>query len=226
MKVSVAVLIVLLLTGFTYEEVTRVVFFGDSITQAGVNPGGYISRIKNLATKDKRAEDYEFIGAGIGGDKVYDLYFRMSEDVLGRNPDVVLIYVGVNDVWHKDSFGTGTDPDKFEKFYVGIIRRLQSKDIQPILVTPAVIGEKKDGSNKQDADLDKFSGIIRKIATSEQLPIVDLRKIFMNHYQTSNPGNAEQGILTTDRVHLNDKGNQLVAEEMWKVIKTFKQKRK
>lgn len=27
---------------------TRVVFFGDSITQAGVNPGGYIDRLKKM----------------------------------------------------------------------------------------------------------------------------------------------------------------------------------
>ena len=29
------------------------------------------------------------------------------------------------------------------------------------------------------------------------------------------PGNAEKGILTTDRVHLNDAGNLFVANEMW-----------
>jgi lysophospholipase L1-like esterase len=33
-----------------------------------------------------------------------------------------------------------------------------------------------------------------------------------------NPGNQEYGVLTTDGVHLNDKGNQPVAEEMMKVL--------
>jgi lysophospholipase L1-like esterase len=33
-----------------------------------------------------------------------------------------------------------------------------------------------------------------------------------------NAENKESGILTTDRVHLNDAGNQLVAEEMLKAL--------
>jgi len=43
----------------------------------------------------------------------------------------------------------------------------------------------------------------------------------MNYNKQNNPDNKESGILTTDRVHLNDKGNQLVADEMWKVLKTL-----
>ena len=34
----------------------------------------------------------------------------------------------------------------------------------------------------------------------------------------NNPDSKESGIVTTDRVHLNEKGNQMVAEEMWKVL--------
>src|SRR5690606_3539457 len=99
----------------------KIVFFGDSITQAGVNPGGYITKMNSLVSEAKLADRYELIGAGIGGNKVYDLYLRMEEDVLARNPDIVVIYVGVNDVWHKRTHGTGTDADKFEKFYTAII---------------------------------------------------------------------------------------------------------
>ena len=29
------------------------------------------------------------------------------------------------------------------------------------------------------------------------------------------------GILTTDRVHLNEAGNKLVAEEIWKVLRKY-----
>jgi lysophospholipase L1-like esterase len=34
----------------------------------------------------------------------------------------------------------------------------------------------------------------------------------------NNPTNAEKGILTNDRVHLNAKGNAFVAEAMWKAL--------
>jgi lysophospholipase L1-like esterase len=70
-----------------------------------------------------------------------------------------------------------------------------------------------------DGDLNKYSTLIRKLAEKNNLPLVDLRKAFLDYNKQNNPENKESGILTTDRVHLNDKGNELVAAEMWKVIK-------
>lgn len=198
----------------------RVVFFGDSITQAGANPGGYIMRIDSMCTNEGMKEKYEFVGAGVSGNKVYDLYLRMEDDVLAKNPDMVFIYIGVNDVWHKATSGTGTDADKFEKFYTAIIKKLKDKNIKVVLCTPATIGEKNDFSNPQDGDLNQYSKIIRDLAAKNSLQLVDLRKIFLTYNLANNPENKTKGILTTDGVHLNAKGNQLVADEMWKLIKT------
>jgi len=208
-----------MMTAFIPAKKMRVVFFGDSITQAGAGTGGYILRLDTLCKSEGQGDNYEFIGAGIGGNKVYDLYLRMENDVLAKEPDVVVIYVGVNDVWHKSSSGTGTDADKFEKFYQAIIDKLKVKNIKVVLCTPAAIGEKTDFSNAQDGDMNEYSKLIRRIAARNQLPIVDLRKAFLDHNLKNNPENKDRGILTTDKVHLNPKGNQLVAEEMWKVIK-------
>ncbi len=154
----------------------------------------------------------------IDGNKVYDLYLRMEEDVLDKNPDVVVIYIGVNDVWHKATSGTGTDPDKFERFYTAIIKKLQGRNIKVIVCTPAVIGEKFDNSNQQDGDLNRYSQIIRTVAKNNNVPVCDLRKAFMEYEASNNPDNKESGILTKDRVHLTDKGNQLVADLLMPLI--------
>jgi len=211
----------MLALAFNSVEPRKIIFFGDSITQAGVQPGGYIVKIGELAAKDNVADQYQFIGAGIGGNKVYDLYLRMEEDVLSKKPQVVVIYIGVNDVWHKRSMGTGTDEDKFEKFYTAIIKKLAKENIKVILCTPAVIGERTDFSNELDGDLNKFSVLIRRLAQSNNLPLVDLRKAFLDYNLKNNKENKESGILTTDRVHLNEAGNRLVAEEMWKALKSY-----
>lgn len=197
---------------------TRIIFFGDSITQAGVRPGGYIDRIQKYLDSSSKATDYEMIGAGIGGNKIYDLYLRIEEDVLEKKPDVVVVYVGVNDVWHKTSSGTGTDKDKFAKFYTAVIKKLQVQNIKVILCTPACIGEALNNTNQQDGDLNAYSDIIRKLAGTMNCGLIDLRKIFTEYAAKNNPGNKESGILTTDRVHLNDAGNQLVALEMSKAL--------
>ncbi len=203
------------------QKKNRIIFFGDSITQQGVQPGGYVTRIDSMCRLENKSSQFEFIGAGIGGNKVYDLYLRMDSDVLMKTPDIVVIYIGVNDVWHKASSGTGTDADKFEKFYNAIIRKLKEKNINIILCTAAVIGEKTDFSNQQDGDMNQYSNIIRGIAAKNNLSLVDLRKAFLDYNLKNNPDNKDRGILTVDRVHLNAKGNQLVADEMWKAIKSL-----
>ena len=219
MKLFFLSAIVLLSTSFTFQKKTKVIFFGDSITQAGAGTGGYILRIDTLCKAEGKGDNYEFVGAGISGNKVYDLYLRIETDVLAKEPDIVLIYIGVNDVWHKATSGTGTDADKFERFYQAIIDKLKAKNIKIILCTPAAIGEKTDFSNQQDGDMNEYSNIIRRIAKKNDLPVVDLRQAFHDYSLQNNPDNKDRGILTTDRVHLNAKGNQFVAEQMWKAIK-------
>jgi lysophospholipase L1-like esterase len=183
-----------------FQKKTKVVFFGDSITQQGAGKGGYILKMDSLM-QQKGISNYELVGAGVSGNRVYDLYLRMEADVLEKNPDVVVIYIGINDVWHKTTSGTGTEPAKFERFYRAIIKKLQDKNIKVIVCTPSVIGERNDNTNLQDGDLNLYSNLIKNMANDLKLPVIDLRKGFMEYLQTNNPKNEE-----------------LVAQTMWKVI--------
>lgn len=211
------------LVGFTKPfKKNKVIFFGDSITQQGAKGGGYIVKIDSIIRKEGLAESFELAGAGIGGNKVYDLYLRMEDDVLAKNPDIVFIYVGINDVWHKATSGTGTDAPKFAGFYKALIKKMQDKNIRVVVCTPSVIGERNDNSNEQDGDLNYYSGMIRSIAKEMNVPVCDLRKAFVDYEKENNPTNQEKGILTVDRVHLNETGNLFVAGEMWKILKTMK----
>jgi lysophospholipase L1-like esterase len=219
MKRKMLFILAIALTAFMPQKKNKVIFFGDSITELGVKPGGYVTRVDSLCKLENKSDQFEFIGAGVSGNKIYDLYLRMEDDVLNKNPDVVIIFIGVNDVWHKALRQTGTDPDKFEKFYQAIINKIKAKGSKVILCTPASIGEKTDFSNDKDGDLNKYSNIIRSLAQKNNLMLIDLRKLFHDYNLANNPENKDRGILTVDGVHLNAKGNELVAEEMWKVIR-------
>jgi lysophospholipase L1-like esterase len=218
-KAGIILMIGVIATGFTMQvKKKKVIFFGDSITEAGVSPTGFITKLQEMVQKKGMSDSYELAGAGVGGNKIYDLYLRMDSDVLAKKPDAVVIWVGVNDVWHKKSYGTGTDPDKFEKFYNAVIKKLQDQKIEVYLCTPAAIGEKTDYTNELDGDLNKYAEIIRTVAKNNHCKLVDLRKAFLDYNLKNNPDNVESGILTSDRVHLNDKGNELVAEKMMKEV--------
>lgn len=213
------ILILFIIMSFTQkpEKPKKIIFFGDSITEMGTQKGGYIDLIAQILKDKGINNDYELIGSGIGGNKIYDLYLRLEEDVLVKKPDVVVIFVGVNDVWHK-TWGTGTDEDKFALFYTEVIHKIKTQGAKVILCTPAVIGEKTDFSNPQDGDLNQYSEIIRNLAKENDCRLCDLRKLFLAYNTEHNTENKSQGMLTTDRVHLNNKGNKLVADALLEQI--------
>ena len=204
---------------FVQDGKKKIVFFGDSITELGVNKGGYIDLLNNRIANNGQTNQFELLGAGIGGNKIYDLYLRLERDVLDKTPNVVVIWVGVNDVWHKSMMGTGTDYDKFGLFYDAVVQKIQAKGAKVILVTPAVIGERNDQSNPQDGELNLYAKWIRTYAAQKQIALVDCRKLFLEYSVKNNPKQLDKGFLTYDRVHLNDAGNQLVADAMWEAIK-------
>ncbi len=207
---------------FTLNKKKKVVFFGDCITQMGAGNGGYIRLMEDIIKSEKKSDEFELVGAGISGNKVTDLYLRLEKDVLSKQPDIVVIYVGINDVWHKRLAGTGTDYVKFTEFYDVIVKKLQAEKIKVIVCTPSVIGERKDNSNEQDGELNMYSNWLRNYAKTNQLICVDLRTDFQNYLIANNPSNEEKGLLTSDRVHLNAKGNLFVAQTIWKELKTLK----
>ncbi|MGD7651876.1 MAG: GDSL-type esterase/lipase family protein [Verrucomicrobiales bacterium] len=206
------------------EQDDTVVFFGDSITAAGVRPDGFISLAREAIGAAYPDKNIRLIGAGVSGNKVSDLLKRLDRDVLRKNPNVVVIYIGINDVWHWthpkviERGGKGTTPEDFEAGLKSIIQQVNGNGARVILCTPSVIGEKTDGSNPTDPMLDSFAAISRKVAEETGTQLLDLRKAFMAWLEQQNSGNAEKGVLTKDRVHLNAKGDRFLADLMLEAL--------
>ena len=197
----------------------KIVFLGDSITAGGVSPKGYVTLAKNAIAERHKDLGIEVVGAGISGNKVPDLQKRLEKDVLAKKPSLVVIYIGINDVWHGESDpAKGTTKEKYEAGLKEIIGKIKDAGARVVLCTPTVIGEKKAGANKLDSRLDEYAEVSRKVAKDTGAQLCDLRKAFADHLAKNNPNDKEQGILTTDRVHLNDAGNKLVADTILATI--------
>lgn len=209
------------------NQPTKIVFLGDSITQQAEDfEDGFISLIRQNLIQDK----FELVGKGISGNKVSDLLTRYKSDVIDLDPDIVFIYIGINDVWHKYDFGTGSDIDLYEKGLRTIISDIKSLGSKIVLCTPTVIGENTgdfvlgnqfkdvETMEKMNGDLDTFSEVVRKLSNEYETELLDLRKIFMDYLAENNINNDAAGILTTDGVHLNEGGNKLIADQMIKFI--------
>lgn len=196
-----------------------IVFLGDSITEAGAVSGGYVALAKEAIAKKYPDLDINVIGAGISGNRVPDLEARLDKDVLAKKPTLVVIYIGINDVWHSVN-GRGTSKSDYEQGLRRIVKRIQEAGSRVVLCTPSVIGEKHDGSNPLDAMLEEYSQISRTVAADTRVRLVDLRKQFVAHLKAQNKENADKNILTSDTVHLNAPGNRFVADRMLEAVET------
>ncbi len=201
------------------EKGERIVFLGDSITEAGVRPKGYVTLIRQALAEKHKDLGITVIGAGISGNKVPDLQKRLDRDVLKKKPTVVVIYIGINDVWHGlDDPAKGTSKEKFEAGLKDVIGKVQAAGARVVLCTPTVIGEKPDGTNRADPRLDEYAAIGRKVARETKSTLCDLRKAFLDHLKAHNKAGAARGVLTGDTVHLNDNGNKLVAQTILEAL--------
>jgi lysophospholipase L1-like esterase len=195
----------------------RVVFLGDSITKGGAEKGGYVTIVGETLASHHPDWGIEVLGAGISGNKVPDIQRRLDNDALEKKPTLVVVYIGINDVWHwrRDN---GTPKEVYEAGLRDVIQRIKATGANAVLCTPSVIGEKHDGSNQFDSMLDEYSSISRRIAGDLGCTLCDLRRAFLEHLSAHNPENQEKGILTTDGVHLNAAGNRFVAEQLLKTL--------
>ncbi len=195
------------------ERGSRVLFLGDSITEAGAQPGGYVALVKEAIARARPELEIEVIGEGVSGNRVPDLLARLDADVLTRKPQVVVVYIGINDVWHSQQ-GKGTPKEEFAQGLEKLVQKVQNSGARVLLCTPSVIGERNDGKNPLDGMLDSYCEMVRDVAVRSQVQLIDLRQAFLEHLKQENTSQAESKVLTTDGVHLNSKGNRLVAARM------------
>ncbi len=197
----------------------RIVFFGDSITEQGELPGGYVSLIRDTLQRHAVKPSPEVIGAGVSGNRVPDLLARVDRDVLARHPMVVVVYIGINDVWHFTlPSGKGTPREEYRRGTRILLQRIMATGAHVMLCTPSVIGERYDGSNSLDPMLEEYSAISRSVASDTGAWLCDLRKSFVEYLKQHNPQYKEAGVLTIDSVHLNEAGNRFVAAEILKSL--------
>ncbi len=171
------------------------------------------------------------IGAGVNGNKVTDAQKRLDKDVIAHKPNLVFIFIGVNDVWfHAGKWAgrSGTSKEDYAAGLKDLVTRSRASGAHVVLCTPAIIGEKTDGSNevtargkpsfKIDKLLEEYVEISRKVASETGAKFVNLHKAFREKLKIDNEMNLPQGNLTSDGVHLNADGNMLVAKLMLEAI--------
>jgi lysophospholipase L1-like esterase len=192
----------------------RIIFFGDSLTNlAGEEKPtehvmkGYVRIVRETLRAQHSDKNLEVDWVATGGHTVPDLLNRVDRDVIAKKPNIVVIQIGCNDARRitKETFQTSLEE---------LIDKLHSANVQVVQCSLTSVGEKYDGTNKDDLKLDEFAQVERDVAKSKNVPLIDLRKAFVAYWKKNNPDNTPSGILTYDGNHFNQKGHDFVAEQM------------
>jgi lysophospholipase L1-like esterase len=203
------------------RDVHRIVCLGDSITQAGEGPGGYVWLIrdflKQLYPGQNGSGEIEVINAGISGNKSTDMLERFNRDVIDEKPDLITISVGVNDVWHGfyDNHPLGDGPrgiplDKYRANVEEMVARAQTQHARVVILSTTVIHEELDGP--ENVKTLSYNSALRDIARKHGALFVDLQKPFRDLISTyRKETGAKDLLLTVDGVHMNPLGNKVMA---------------
>jgi lysophospholipase L1-like esterase len=182
----------------------KVAFLGDSITQGGWNdPKGYV-RLTVAGLKANGVE-IEVIPAGISGHKSNQMLERLERDVLSKKPQWMTLSCGVNDVWHGVK---GVPLEEYKKNIREIVDKCAEAKVKVVILTATVIKEQLDNADNQK--LAAYNDFLRELAKEKQLPLADLNAMFQARIKEANT--PDNKVLTKDGVHMNDAGNEVMAE--------------
>ena len=195
------------------ESGQKVAFMGDSITQFGTSPSGYVTLVE-MALKDI-GKPIVVIPAGVSGNTSKDMIARLQKDVLDKKPDWMTLSCGVNDVWHGAG---GVELDPYEQNITSMVDQATAAGIKVVLLTSTMIGEDQPNPNNQK--LTAYNDFLRKLATERHLSLVDLNAAMQDELakQKAAATGFKGYYITVDGVHMNCLGNQMMAEGILKAM--------
>lgn len=197
----------------------KIVFLGDSITDAGKNTEagfpvpigqGYTAMIAGRLGADEPGK-YEFVNSGVSGYRSTDIYSQIKNLCWNQKPDVVSLYVGVNDAMHEYLAANGVEADRFYR----VVRALlsETKDRFPrvrfiLLGAFVVSGQWVDCYGDEfRSEVAKRAAAVKQIAEEFSAPYIPVQKL-MDDACKIRP--AEY--WSADGVHLTPAGHQLLAD--------------
>ena len=211
----------------------RILFQGDSITDAGRNREDFYSLGHGYALLSAASlaadcpGEYEYVNRGIGGDLLVDLYDRLQEDFLDLQPDYASIFIGTNDAWAELDQGRPIETEAFEAMYIDMLERIRAAcpGIQLILFAPAIMEghfscntpEQPDRLNQFRAHVKSRIDVVRRVAEQYSLPFVDVQAIYDEACQK-----AAAPCWTGDGAHPTPAGHELLKRAWLQAFQSLK----
>ena len=194
-----------------------IVALGNSITELGETPRGYVSLMRRVLSMMNPDKHIIIVNSGISGHKATDMEARFQRDVVAYQPDWVTISVGINDVWHgfdkdhpKGGGPQGVPLPLFREEVTRMIDTAYAHNIKVALFTTTVIQENLE--SPENVLLIGYNAALREIARQHHCLLIDQNAAFHEALKSiQKPGMPNSGALTVDGVHMLPDGDWLMA---------------
>ncbi len=201
----------------------KILFQGDSITDWFRNQGndalpgmGYAFVVTAQMSYEHPGE-YQFVNRGNSGDRVVDVYARMKKDILNVKPDVLSIFLGVNDAAHDlPDRMNGVEAERFERVYDMLISDIRAAlpDVKIMLITPFVTEGEFTCNTEAIPDRWEFlkrevplrAEAVKRLAEKYGLPLIETQPLFDEACKR-----ADATYWVIDGVHPTGQGHQIIA---------------
>lgn len=202
-----------------FEDMDRIVFAGDSVTDMGsaqpVGEGlfenlgvGYVRIIDNLLAAFYPERNIRVTNAGISGNTSRDLLERFQRDVVDLEPDWVSICIGINDVWRQFDSPAMPDcqvqPEEYERNVEKMILEVKGKVKGIFLLSPYYMEPNRE--DRMRRRMDEYVAICRKLAEKHGCIFVDFQQVYEEYCRI-----RHSAFIAWDRVHPNRVGATLMA---------------
>lgn len=202
------------------EANDRILFQGDSITDAGRDPNriplgvGYAYMAASLFSARFPEFNVTFMNRGISGNRVKDLEARWDQDCLELKPTILSIMIGINDTWRRFDRSDPTSVESYKGGYARLLTRVKKAlpETRLILLEPFLLPV-LPGQESWREDLDPKIQAAREVAREFKTLYVALDGLFA---QAS--AKREPSFWAPDGVHPSGAGHAFIAEAWLKAV--------
>lgn len=198
-----------------------IVFIGDSITDAGRREDpeglgwGYVRLFRDLLWARHPELSVTITNRGIGGDTVRHLGRRWREDAIDTRPDLLVVSIGVNDVWRQLQNPPNPEavaPGEFESTYRMLLDEACAwTKCRLALCEPTIIGETRDAPH--NLLMPPYLEAVARLAAEYEARVVPMNAAFLRAVEAA-PGRS----FTSDGVHPLSQGFMVMALALYDVL--------
>jgi lysophospholipase L1-like esterase len=207
------------------ESGSKIVFIGDSITDAGRSrPAGeglfnalgtgYVAQVDALIGATDPSARLRVVNRGTSGNTVLDLKARWQEDVLELQPEWLVVMIGINDVWRQFDCplqNWGVALDTYRETLDDLLSQVRPSLTGLVLLTPFVFESSKDDAMR--AVMDQYGAAVRELAEKHFAIFVDTQAAIDDALAHNHPT-----FYAWDRIHPTQTGTMLLAKAFLQAI--------